>query len=146
MKKFWMYYLDQPENAKEIALVNKMIDNTVLPLPQWYFFSSSDTMIYASEIRRHMLLMEEKTGIHPNYVDFMTSNHVSHYREQPFEYSKRVDSVLDHVEHNWKLLLDHVEKMGILHHKRHPKKGKSKGEVGKQQKNKRKKKKMRETI
>lgn len=63
-------------------------------------------MLYALDIRKHIKRMEKKTNLPTPAVDFVTSNHVSHLRTHPVEYSKRIDAVLDRVETNWKDLID----------------------------------------
>lgn len=105
MELFFKGFLGLPGNPDKFKELNRLITNTVVPYPQWYLFSSGDTMIYASEIKKHIRQMEKRTHLPSYSLDFVTSNHVAHLRTHPTAYSKRIDSVLSKVEHNWTTLL-----------------------------------------
>lgn len=105
---FFKLFLNLPGNPEKYAELNRLITNTVLPYPQWYLFSSGDTMIYANDIKKHIRQMEKKTRLPSYSLDFETSNHVAHLRTHPTAYSKRIDSILTKVEHNWTTLLEAI--------------------------------------
>jgi hypothetical protein len=109
METFWKVYLRIPGNTEEFNTLNRIMNHTNLPYPQWYMYSSGDTMLYASEVRKHIKRVEKRTHLPTQSIDFVTSNHVSHLREHPVEYSKRIDAVLDRVETNWTALLEALE-------------------------------------
>ena len=67
-------------------------------------------MIYAADIKKHMQQMEKKTRLPSKALDFVTSNHVAHYRTHPTVYSKRIDEVLATVEDNWTVILQLIDK------------------------------------
>ena len=105
-------------NPEAFASLNKLMNTTILPYPQMYFFSSGDTMIYASEIKKHMAQIQHRTNLPSSSLDFVTSNHVAHFRAHPTTYSKKVDSVLAKVEKNWTMLLEmlaHHTTYGLPH-------------------------------
>lgn len=102
---FFKLFLNLPGNVEKFAELNRLISNTILPYPQWYLFSSADSMIYAADIKKHIRRMEKKTKLPSYSLDFVTSNHVAHYRTHPTAYSKRIDQILTTVEHNWSTLM-----------------------------------------
>lgn len=106
MEFFWSLFLRLNGNPEAFASVNKLMNRTILPYPQTYLFSSGDSMIYASEIKKHMARIQRRTNLPSSSLDFVTSNHVAHYRVHPTAYSKKIDSVLENVEKNWTVLLE----------------------------------------
>lgn len=92
--------------SAELTTTNNLISNTIVPFPQWYLYSSGDTMLYKTDIDKHIKRIERKTKLLVTTHDFVTSNHVAHFRTHPIEYSKRVDSILYRVEAQWAILMD----------------------------------------
>lgn len=104
-EKFWSVMISSASMWKHFKFTNRLIDTTILPFPQWYLYSSGDTMIYAKDIKDHMKRIEKKTKLKVQEWDFEKSEHVAHFRAFPVVYSKRVDSVLSRVEDQWRALM-----------------------------------------
>jgi hypothetical protein len=105
-EKFWSLYINSPLNKQAFETTNKMMDNSILPFPQFFMFSEGDTMIHSSEIKKHIERIQRKSGLPIQSVDFGTSDHVAHYRMHPAAYSKRIDAVLTRVEKGWTALMN----------------------------------------
>ena len=69
-------------------------------------------MIYAKEIKSHISRIQRKARLPIQSVDFVTSDHVAHYRTHPAAYSKRIDAVLSRVEMGWITLMKELHLHG----------------------------------